>query len=88
MFKLANSFNTIVSSHLVKKTILNLAAANTVCSRSISTTQFILNQKQQHTQSQNTTTSKQNDKNLIVNPLKHEDFFQINDIVNLETLFK
>lgn len=31
---------------------------------------------------------KTNKKKLVVNPLKHEDFFQLNDLVQVEELFK
>ena len=33
-------------------------------------------------------TNKNNKQKLIVNPLKHDDFFQVKSLVNLESLFK
>ncbi len=38
--------------------------------------------------SNNLPTNVQNTKKSVVNPLKHEDFFELNDLVNMEELFK
>ncbi len=79
MFKVVKSVNfnnKALTFFNFQKILLSHSATN------IDLSKEIINIKKQNTQ-----LVKQIEKKVIY-PLKHEDFFQVNELVNLETLFK
>ena len=74
MFKLAT--NIQITTNLVKKNIFSLNQSFQILTRNLATT------------SNEIINPNRNNKPLIINPLKHDDFFHINNLVSLDTLFK